>query len=551
MDGRGLLARVDRATWLRTAGGVAAVAVPVVLYTRYSVDGGLSRDEAVYAYGGQQLVHGVPPYASIFDPKAPLATFLSGLGVALARLLGGYDLHGIRELFLLCAVLTVLAVYLLVERLTASVAGGMTAAVVFASYEGFARDAAAGPDAKTPGVLFLVLCLWLALRRNWFRAACAGSLAFLVWQPLAIFPVLAVGYAALVGGPDRRRAVGLAVLGAAVPIAVTFCYFAAAGALGDFVDAAFRFPLLGIHRAHGSFGDHLQRIAAVVRGYYNFSGVLFWIGAALLIALMVSTVLAAGREDGSARWRAICADPLIALVGVGWLFEVGYALIDFQSYPDVYPLLPFPAIGIGVTAVAGLRRCAKLPALQATLAGGLGLALTTLALVSAAWFSDADNTDLRDQLVLGRTLDQVIPPGETVYSLGTPAPLVLADRSNPDRFIYLDSGVDAWKVGRTPGGFDGWVRQIVASKPAVVVLSGWTQDYVTAMRRRLVSLNFHPMYFGEWRVFVRPAELDYAREHGVRFTMRPTELPARVSCTEVAPDTAAESAASDRDVCSA
>jgi len=349
-----MVARTERATWLRMAGGAAALMVAAVLYTRFSIDGGLSRDESVYVYGGQQLAHGVAPYVSIFDPKSPLATLLCGLGVGLAKLFGLYDLHVIRALFLGCAVLTVLAVYLLVERLAKSVVGGLTAAVVFASYDGFASDAAAGPDAKTPGVLFLVLCMWLAVRRNWFLAGLAGSLAFLVWQPLIIFPVIAVSYAAIVGGAGRRRAIGAAALGVALPLAATFGYFAAAGALGDFVDAAFRFPLTGVQRINESFAERLRHIATVVRDYYNFSGVLFWIGAALLIGVLVVTIQLARTATPKVRWPAILADPLVVVVGVGWLFEFGYALVDFQGYPDVFPLLPFPAIGIGLAVAIAL-----------------------------------------------------------------------------------------------------------------------------------------------------------------------------------------------------
>src|SRR3978361_1727049 len=111
-------------------GGLVSVAVAVALFTRFDIDGALSRDEGIYAYGGQQLAHGVPPYASIFDPKAPLATMIAGVAAWLARLLGRSDVAAIRGAFFLCAVLTVLAVYLLAVRLFGSVLGGLTAAVV-------------------------------------------------------------------------------------------------------------------------------------------------------------------------------------------------------------------------------------------------------------------------------------------------------------------------------------------------------------------------------------------------------------------------------------
>src|SRR3954453_21066740 len=144
------------AGWDRRRTGPAAVGALTVLlvsaglFTRYGIGGNLSRDESIYAYGGQRVADGVVPYASIFDAKTPLATVLPGLGVALARVVGADDLDGIRVLFCVLSFLTVVAVYVLVVELWRSVAAGIVAAVTFASFGGFAMDALGGPNAKVP-----------------------------------------------------------------------------------------------------------------------------------------------------------------------------------------------------------------------------------------------------------------------------------------------------------------------------------------------------------------------------------------------------------------
>jgi hypothetical protein len=163
-----------------------SVAVAAALFGRFGIHGALARDEAVYAYGGQQLDHGVPFYASIFDQKTPGAAYLAGLGNAL----GGFD--GIRIAFCVCACLTVLAIYLLGLDLFGSVLAALAGAVVFASFHGWAADALAGPDAKTPGILLAVLSMLLVRRRRWFSAGVCGALAFLFWQPLLIYLGIAV-----------------------------------------------------------------------------------------------------------------------------------------------------------------------------------------------------------------------------------------------------------------------------------------------------------------------------------------------------------------------
>ena len=127
------IARLDRDGWLRVTGGVASVVVATVLFTRFTIDGSMSRDESIYVYGGQQLSHGVAPYDSIFDPKTPIPTVLAGFGAWFGRLIGYRDVYAIRLVFLACSVLAVLAMYLLVQRMWRSVLGGLTAAVILAS----------------------------------------------------------------------------------------------------------------------------------------------------------------------------------------------------------------------------------------------------------------------------------------------------------------------------------------------------------------------------------------------------------------------------------
>ena len=85
---RGILDRVGRDHALTVLGAVVAVAAAVALFTRFSTNIKMSRDEGINAYSGQQLAHGLAPYASIFDPKAPLASIIAGLGALAARIAG-------------------------------------------------------------------------------------------------------------------------------------------------------------------------------------------------------------------------------------------------------------------------------------------------------------------------------------------------------------------------------------------------------------------------------------------------------------------------------
>ena len=273
---------------------MASLLIAAALFSRYGIHGALARDEAVYAYGGQQVEDGMPFYVSIFDQKTPGAAYLAALAVGIGNVVGVADLEAIRVMFFVCACLTVVAVYLLAIELWGSVVAALVAATTFAAFRGFAIDALGGPDAKTPGILLAVLSMWLIARRRWLWAGLCGALAFLVWQPLLIYLAVALAVAA------RRR---LVVAGAAVPLVATAAYFWATGALGAFIQAAFVFPVEGLHRTPATIGQRLGHIITVVHDHYQGAVVQFWLGLAVLIVL-----------GAVALWRRRFADPLVRVV---------------------------------------------------------------------------------------------------------------------------------------------------------------------------------------------------------------------------------------------
>ena len=472
------------------AGAFASLLIAAALFSRYGIHGALARDEAVYAYGGQQVEDGMPFYVSIFDQKTPGAAYLAALAVGIGNVVGVADLDAIRAMFFVCACLTVVAVYLLALELWGSVVAALVAAVTFAAFRGFAIDALGGPDAKTPGILLAVLSMWLIARRRWFWAGLCGALAFLVWQPLLIYLAVALAVAA------RRR---LVVAGAAVPLVATAVYFWATGALGAFVQAAFVFPVEGLHRTPATVGQRLGHIAAVVHDHYQGAVVQFWTGLALLLVL-----------GAVALWRRRFADPLARVVLPTLALIAGFSVLDFQGYPDVYPALPYAALGLAgaVAAVVRLKPQVLRPVAM----------LATALVVVVAWAQFSGDHALGTTLAAQRTevsgIQRLLDPGDTVYALGDPTPLVLTDRSNASRYILLASGVDRWQLRGIPDGLTGWIRQIRASHPAVIVLHAWRGPTEQRVAARLHS-DYVAAYVGCWRVFLRPDVAGRAAARGV------------------------------------
>lgn len=496
--------------WL---GAASALIIAALLFSRYGENGNLWRDESIYAYGGQQLLHGVPVYASIFDPKTPLGTILCGLGAWVGGWFGLNDVHAMRLEFFVFACFAAVAVYYLVLGLWKSPLAGIVAAVTFMSFRGFALDALTGPDAKTPGILFAVLSMALVARRRWFWGAFLGSLAFLVWQPLAIYAAVAVVWAVLASDAEGRWRSGLrALAGAVIPVAATVLYFLLAGALPKFVEAAFVFPVTGVQRGQETVADRIDRIVFIVGRDYGNTRVLFWGGLVLMLALLVVAV-ARGRSS----LMGVVREPYVGVVIATFLGIAAFTLSDFQGYPDLYPLLPYAAIGLGgtVALVEGRARGARLrlAAGAATLAG-----VAVLAGLSWHWYTGEHGgggrplwAERQDAAKLNRVLD----PGDTLYALGDPTPLVLTGRRNPSRFIYLNSGVGAWVIHHTRGGLAGWKAQILASNPAVVTIADWKTATTDKIRPWLRSIYGSGTYLGRWLVFARPAIRQRAARRGV------------------------------------
>lgn len=533
MDTPGDVSLTRRVDVRALGGGFAAVIAAVALFTRFGINGLLSRDESIYTYGGQQLSHGVAPYTSIFDPKSPLATIIAGAAAGLAHVLHRNDVAAIRAAFFLCACLTVLAVYLLVLRLWGSVVGAVVAAVVFVSFTGFAEDALSGPDAKTPGILAAVVAMWLSARRQWLLAGAAGALAFLVWQPLVVYPVVTF-VVAIVNADEgrRRRAAVLAAGGALAPVVATVVGFAAGGALSDLYGSTVDYPMNGVVRGTVTFTGRFTRIASVIHTWYGVSGVLLWCGMAAVVLLAGAHVVR-GRMRGGA--LTALRDPLVFVVLLTGLGEMLYALYDFQGYPDVYPLLPYGAIGLGGLTAIALRWLGG--SLRWQVGAGAALAAVgVLAGFSWTWFgNDPQRGLLRAQRANACALERILGDDGRFYDLGNPSFLVLTHRRNPDRFVYLAAGVDDWKVKHTTGGFEGWVQQVEAAQPAVIGIGGWTTALRVEMGSALRTDGYIGRYAGNWRLLMTKDALVRARQEGVRLTKAPTlyatgpqghELPA-------------------------
>src|SRR5918911_4049715 len=240
------------------------LALAALVYSMYGFEGVLLRDYSIYLYSGQRMAEGVPPYVSIFDHKGPRSPMIAGLGVMISKWFNWDDIYTVRLVFFATACLTVVAVYLLGKNVFRSQVAGLFGALTFLGFYGYAQPATSGPEPKTPMVLFQTLSLSFMSIKRWFWAGFFGSLAFLVWQPMAIFPLVAFVLAVTRPREERYGAAFRALTGILIPLVAVVAYFYYEGALGAFKEGLIVFNISYLVRGDSELGSQLGPAAVNV-----------------------------------------------------------------------------------------------------------------------------------------------------------------------------------------------------------------------------------------------------------------------------------------------
>jgi 4-amino-4-deoxy-L-arabinose transferase-like glycosyltransferase len=232
--------RSDVGAWL-VLGLVLLVTTAVRLRL---LDAPLDRDEGEYAYFGQLLLNGIPPYSTAYHAKLP--GVYAVYAVVLAAF--GQSIAGVHLGLLVVNAATSVLVFLVAARLfnqTAALAAATVFAVLSLSPRLQGLAAYAEHFVLLPALgCSLVLLQADASRRSltFFAAGVLAGLAFIIKQSGAAFIVFAALYAFLSTGPAggrdawRRRLPGTVavVAGALIPFGVICAAFAAAGLFDRF-----------------------------------------------------------------------------------------------------------------------------------------------------------------------------------------------------------------------------------------------------------------------------------------------------------------------------
>ena len=308
-------------------------------YVRYRLlDIPLERDEGEYAYAGQLLLQGVPPYKLAWNMKMPGTYFAYALGMAAF----GQTTAGIHATLIVANSLTIIFVFLLGRRLFGPLAG-IAACATFGILSVSPAVMGMAAHANHFVVLFAVpatLLLWKGEEfYRWYVIFFSGvfyGLAFLMKQQGICFCLFAVTF--VIWHAIQNRAVFSSVflrkmcflaLGMVLPLALTYKWMELEGVLDKF-----RFWTFTYAASYATESSTREGIAS----FLDYAGKKWLIYFAFLGFIIVSLPFAL--RDRAYRNQVIFA--------LAFLFFSIFGVAIGLNFREHYFILFLPALGLFV-----------------------------------------------------------------------------------------------------------------------------------------------------------------------------------------------------------
>lgn len=299
-------------------------------------------DSIIFEYIGWYLTTGADMYADAWEIKPPLNFEITAVIALLTPNVTVYHWTNV-ALSCLLAVGSALAVAAIVAELTDDAGAAVVAGVALYALPAFWWRAAFGYKAKYVVVFAGLLAAYLALRDRHFGAGVAAGVTVAIWQMAIVFPAIALGLALQRSRAAAKRTVAGVLLVGVVTVAPVVLLWDAVPAM--IIQVVFT-PILVTEG-----GDLVSRFQWAWRLFGNVIPV---------VAVGAYGVYRTHREEYRSRQWWV-------LVGAGW-FAVQSLVLDLDFYPDLFPLMAFLAIGVGLLHGTSRLRRFILPGLVGVIA---------------------------------------------------------------------------------------------------------------------------------------------------------------------------------------
>jgi hypothetical protein len=348
-------------------GHAAFIAVLVVLaflaIVRLRVlDVPLERDEGEYAYSGQLILQGIPPYQLAYNMKFPGTYYAYSVILALF----GQTASGIHFGLLLVNAATIVILFFLARRLLADAFGAAVAATAFGFLSVdlwimgvFAHATHFVLLAALAGLLLVFRALDSGKVAHFVIAGVLLGLSVLMKQNGIFFLALGLGIVAWTGLYRKRSGAGAAVYqtalvaaGSAIPFAILCLLLLTQGVFGKFVFWTFQYAKEYV--SEKTLGDAWQLFRGTLNSISRSDRLIWFLGAAGLVMLWL------------VRWTA---DKRVVLTA--FLVASFIAICPGFYFREHYFILLLPAVAV----FAGVAVLSTQRVLSRRFSGGVARAL--------------------------------------------------------------------------------------------------------------------------------------------------------------------------------
>jgi hypothetical protein len=466
----------------------------------------LERDEGEYAYAGQLLLHGIPPYTLAYSLKLP-GTYAA---YALSMSLFGETTAGARVALLLASAATTVLLFLLGRRLLGSPAGLATAAsfaCLSLSTEMLGIFGHATHFVLTPAVGGLLALLGAMDSRRlaaFFASGLVLGLAPLMKQPGAVFPLFAAAWLAWARAtaadrdmPRLLREGGALGLGAALPLAATVLLVARAGALDTFWLWVVRYGFG--YATTLSPAEGLDHFAATVSRFLPQAAVLWGLAG-------LGLVLVAVPRTGIPHRAFLAALLAFSALGIcpGLYFREHYFIL---ALPAVSLLTGAAVHGLLRLAAGLLPRAAAMAALGLLLGIGGGQALASQRDVFFRMSPHEVSRSLYgpecfvESLEIGRHIRMHTRPEDRLVVFGSEPQIYFhARRRSATGHIYMYALMERQPLARRMQ--EQMIREVEAARPAYAVWVRSPTSWLDSPRSERLLLDWAGPYLRDRYVIV-------------------------------------------------
>ena len=443
----------------------------------------LERDEGEYAYAGQLILQGIPPYQIAYNMKFPGVYFAYALLMAVF----GKSVAGIHLGLMVVTSISALLLFFIGVEITGE-AGGLFAAATFVCLSALPKAVGLAGHASHFVSLFVccgVLVLLMARKRIffiwWFISGGAFGLAILMTQQAIFFPLFVLAWVFWKErGRDNLRNKAPVIIafcgGCALPLIVVGIIFACAGVWGKFI-------FWTIQYAHEYVSIFPLRLVPeqFALGFDPVFESGMWVWASAMAGLFF---LFRKREwKGPAELAGILFLAGMAAVFPGFYFRNHYFIM---AMPGLSLLNAVFILGVANTlkesAVHGLKWMA--PCLALFILGNL------VVNNRKAWFAMTP-IELSRQLYSINPFPESIPiaaylrshtsPGDTIAVLGSePQIFFLSGRHSASGYLYLYPLTEPQPLAPQMG--KEFMAQVETARPAYVVFVNLAGSWYSVVR---------------------------------------------------------------------